>query len=107
MHGFNRRLGVREAVPLARQNVLVDPSVQIREAFGELQFGAVDRNRPKRGFLSGLGDVRKVTHFHRKKPTHPRPFEFKQSRSSPRFEKIDLLRNSTAEEPNEQVEKMD
>src|SRR3990170_1257250 len=107
MHELDGRAGVANAGAPTREDLLIDARVQTLKAIREFKLLALVRHRPV-GITALVPDVFwQVLNVGRKEPTDSRPFEREHSSHFARTRKMNLVRFDVAEEPQQQVEKVD
>lgn len=89
VYEFNRRSRMRNAVPVARQDILVNPRVQVRESVRELHLRAIDGHRSESRLLPGLRDEREVSGIDRKEPANVGSLESKETTGTSGLPKVD------------------
>src|SRR5689334_7981716 len=99
MDELDRRAGVVDSEPAAGEHLFVNASVEVREAFGELDLRAVDDDRTERRYLTGHGGKRQVRGIDRQEPAHACALKLDVAGHLLRSRQMDFALLGVAEQP--------
>ena len=87
--------------------MLVHARVQIVEPFAELELLPVDRDGPQRRLHPGLRREGQICDARGEEPLDARALELDEARHAPGFALMEPASDDLAEEPNQEIEKVD
>src|SRR5262252_366614 len=104
---LDRGPAVVDAESASRQRRFVHPCVEIGETLAELDFVAVNRNRPKRRLDPGLRRERQIAGVAREEPADARAFELQISGKPAWIAQVYFASDDATEQPDQEVEEVD